>query len=294
MEQLVEVGRYRTQAQADQRALVLAAVGISCRIEPFGAAVALLVPFGESERARRELATFEHENRGDHRRRAPPVKLDIWGIEGALAYVAVMLFVFVADSKGLFALHWQGLGAANAGMIVDGDWWRTLTALTLHTGSVHLFGNLAAGVIFGYLLSHSLGAGIAWLAITVAGALGNGLNAGFQPDVHTAIGASTAVFGALGLLAGHALKARAVMHWRGNLRRWTPIAGGIMLLAFFGMSGERTDIWAHAFGFMVGAGMGYALAHLNPDRLRYRALQGTSAAAAVGLIAVAWTVALSG
>lgn len=294
MEELFEVGRYRSQAQADQRALVLAAVGISCRIEPFGAAVGLLVPLAQLERARHELATFEHENRPDHRDRAAPAKIDLWAIEGALAYVMIMLFVFGADTKGLFALHWQGLGAANAGMIIDGDWWRTLTALTLHTGSVHLFGNLAAGVIFGYLLSISLGAGVAWFAITLAGALGNAVNASFQPDIHTAIGASTAVFGALGLLAGYALKARAVMRWRGTLRRWTPIAAGIMLLAFFGMGGDRTDVWAHIFGFAVGGGMGFALAHINAERLRSRAVQGACAATAVGLIALAWIKALGG
>ncbi len=294
MTELVEIGRYPTQAQAEQGALVLAAIGISSRVEPFGNAMALMVSVAHSERARWELASFEHENRHDDRHRAPPARIDIWSVETALAYIAVLLFVFAADSKGIFSLHWQQLGAARAGLIIDGAWWRTVTALTLHTDSVHLFGNLAAGIIFAVLLSHSLGAGVAWLAIVVAGAFGNGLNAVFQPAAHLSIGASTAVFGGLGVLAGTALKARASMRWRGSLRRWTPIAGGIMLLAFFGMGGERTDIWAHVAGFVVGTGLGYALAHVNPETLRPRRVQGASAAAALGIIVVAWAIALSG
>jgi len=274
--------------------LVLAAIGISSRVEPFGNAMALMVSVSHSERARWELATYARENRHDGRHRGPPAKIDIWSIEAALAYIAVLLFVFAADSKGLFSLHWGQLGAADAGLIVDGAWWRAVTALTLHTGSVHLFGNLAAGVIFAVLLSHSLGGGVAWLAIVVAGALGNGLNAVIQPAAHLSIGASTAVFGALGILAGTALKSRKAMQWRGSLRRWTPIAGGIMLLAFFGMGGERTDIWAHVAGFGVGVPMGFVLVHLNADGLRQRSVQAASAAATFGLVTIAWAIALSG
>jgi len=294
MNELVEVGRYPTQKAAEQGALVLAAVGISSRVEPFGRAMALMVTARHAERARWELASYARENRHDHRHRAPPVRIDRWSIEAALAYIAVLIFAFVADSKSLDGLPWQHLGAANAGLIVDGAWWRTITALTLHTGSVHLFGNIAAGTIFGVLLSHRLGGGVAWLAILIAGALGNGLNAAFQPSDHLSIGASTAVFGALGLLAGMALASPKALQWRGTLRRWAPIGAGLMLLAFFGMGGERTDIWAHVFGFAAGAALGFGLAHLDPAPLRQRTIQATAAAAALGLVALAWAITLSG
>jgi hypothetical protein len=76
-----------------------------------------------------------------------------------------------------------------------------------------------------------LGSGLAWLAILLAGALGNALNALVQSPKHTAIGASTAIFGALGILSGYMRRSR-VVPWRGGLRRWAPLAGGVMLLVF--------------------------------------------------------------
>jgi membrane associated rhomboid family serine protease len=290
MTELVEVGRYRTLAHAEQRALVLTAAGIECRVEPSSEAVVLLVSFMEAERARSELASFEIENVPD-RKGLPSARAGAWGVEAALAYAAVLLFFFGADNKGAFSVDWQGLGAAQAGLIVEGAWWRTLTALTLHSGSVHLISNLAVGIIFGLLASQSLGAGVGWLAMVAAGALGNGLNAVIQSSAHTAIGASTGVFGVLGVLSGYTLKSRAV-RWRSRIRRWSPIAAGIMLLAFFGMGGEQTDIWAHVAGFGVGAGMGFALAHVKQDALQGSKVQWISGAVACCLIAVAWAFAL--
>ncbi len=294
MTDLVEVGRYPSQKAAEQGALVLAAVGISCRVEPFGSVMALMVTARHAERARRELAHYAYENQLALSDRTPPPRIDRWSIESALAYIALLVFFFVADTRSLGGHAWQIQGAADAGLIMDGTWWRTVTALTLHTGSVHLFGNIAAGTIFGILLSHRLGGGVAWLAIVSAGALGNALNAAFQPDAHLSIGASTAVFGGLGLLAGMAMTSPRALQWRGTLRRWAPIGAGLMLLAFFGMGGERTDIWAHVFGFVVGAVAGFALAHIDPAPLRQRTVQAWSAAAAFGLVAVAWLIALSG
>lgn len=293
MNDYVEVGRYPSQKAAEQGALVLAAVGISCRVEPFGGVMALMVSARNAERARWELAHYAQENQIDPRDHVQPARIDRWSVEAALAYVAVLVFVFVADSKSLNGLAWQHLGVADAGQIVDGAWWRAVTALTLHSGSVHLFGNIAAGVIFGVLLAHRLGGGVAWLAILMAGALGNGLNATFQPAEHLSVGASTAVFGALGLLAGMALTSARALQWRGSLRRWAPIGAGVMLLAFFGMGGERTDIWAHVAGFGVGAPAGFVLAHINPTPLRMRATQAACAAAALGLVAFSWAIALT-
>jgi rhomboid protease GluP len=133
------------------------------------------------------------------------------------------------------------------------------TALSLHADPLHLMSNLASGVIFGIFVAQILGSGVAWLTILLAGALGNALNALVQSPEHTAIGASTAIFGALGILSGYMRRSR-VVPWRGGLRRWAPLGAGIMLLAFLGFSGERTDIGAHVAGFAMGGVMGFILA----------------------------------
>jgi rhomboid protease GluP len=286
----VEVGRAGTLAEVEQQALVLAAVGIASRLASDGGVVRLYVALPESARARRELACYEREN-APRRRRRFRARAALRRVEGALAYAAVLMFFFAAVRRHAFGIDWLAAGAARAGSILDGAWWRTVTALCLHAELGHLMSNLAFGLVLGLLVATLLGSGLGWLAILLAGALGNALNATFHDPGHSAIGASTALFGALGILAGHA-RASRVVPWRGGLRRWAPIGAGIMLLAFLGFGGERTDVGGHVAGFVVGGALGFALAHAG-DRLP----QGTRAqqiygALACALVALAWLFAL--
>ena len=290
MTDLVEVGRFETLADAKQRALVLSAVGIDCSLVADDRALALYVSSAEAEDARRQLGHYESENTPVVRPRFKPTT---HGIDAALAYCAVLLFFFGAERRHALSVDWTVIGAAQAGLIRDGAWWRTFTALSLHADPLHLLSNLASGVIFGILVAQLLGSGLAWLAILLAGALGNALNALVQSPEHTAIGASTAIFGALGILSGYMRRSR-VVPWRGGLRRWAPLAGGVMLLVFLGFSGERTDIGAHVAGFATGGVMGFILAPAA-DRLENNPrVQWVSGALACGLFFLAWVLALRG
>ena len=268
---------------------MLAAVGIDCRLVPRGGAIGLSVAPPDAARARQQLAAYAQENR---RRRPPPALRGLMeGADGVLAYCAVLLFLHGASSRQAFSQDWLSAGAAQAGLIVEGEWWRTLTALGLHADLGHLASNLAFGSLLGLLLAQLLGAGLAWLAILLAGALGNALNALLHPAAHTAIGASTAVFAALGILAALTWSHRAPL-WRYGLRRWLPLAAGVMLLAYMGMGGERTDIGGHFAGFATGAASGVGLAYAGQ-----RVPQGTGAqwafgSAALALFTLAWLLAL--
>ena len=109
------------------------------------------------------------------------------------------------------------------------------------------------GAFFGILAGGLIGPGIAWLAILVAAAFANTLNAFLLDEGHRAIGASTAVFAALGLVSGFV--------WRSKLmaqEKWAwrlgPIVGGIALLAYTGTGGPNTDVGAHLAGFVCGFG----------------------------------------
>lgn len=289
---LVEVSRSRTRAGAERHAFVLAAVGIDSYLITAEGGISLCVPAADAERARRELSSYERENRPAAPPHLPTRSL-VDGLEAALVYCAVLLFFFGAARRDALGIDWGALGAAQAGLIVDGAWWRTLTALTLHADLGHLMSNLASGVVFGLLTAQLMGSGAAWLAILLAGALGNALNAVFQSEGHTAIGASTAIFGALGLLSGYMGRTRSVP-WQGGIRRFAPLGGGIMLLVFLGFGGVRTDIWAHVLGFVAGGGLGYLLAPLVPALTRSPRAQRLSATLAGALLALAWLFALSG
>jgi len=175
-------------------------------------------------------------------------------------------------------------------LIRAGEWWRTVTALTLHSGLQHLAGNLAFGIMFGLFAGRLLGSGVAWLAIVVAAATGNALNTLLLDSAHRAIGASTAVFAALGLVTGFV--------WRGKLMaqdRWPyrlgPIVGGFALLMYTGTGGENTDIGAHLMGFLCGLAAGMLLTAAR-DHLASRRLQLVCGFGAIALIGGAWLVAI--
>jgi membrane associated rhomboid family serine protease len=203
------------------------------------------------------------------------------------------ILYYGAASHDSFSRDWLTAGDAQAGLIVGGEWWRVLTALGLHGDEGHLLSNLVAGSLIGILLAQILGGGLAWLAILLAGGIGNGLSALLQPASHAAIGASTAVFGGLGLLVVMMVKYQASL-WRVGLRRWLPLAVGVMLLAFLGIEGERIDIGGHIAGFLAGCLLGAGLIAMGEPSARSRpGLQVAAGAAALALFAGAWVIALS-
>ena len=289
-ESWIEVGRFAGRNEAGENALVLVAAGIDCQLASRDGSIGLLVAAPRAAEARRELAAYAADMRPDAEPRPQPVALAD-PLTGVLAYWCLMVFVYAAASQNAFGLDWFSAGEAQAGAIVDGQWWRAVTALGLHANLGHLLSNLVAGSLFGFFLAEILGAGLAWLMILIAGSVGDAINAWLQPASHTAVGASTAVFGAIGLLAVVAVRFRP-QQWRRGLRRWAPLGGGVMLLAFLGIEGENIDVGAHLAGFFVGCliGAGFLVAGVPAVTPRRTA---AFAIGALALFAGAWLVALS-
>jgi len=106
------------------------------------------------------------------------------------------------------------------------------------------------------------------------------------PD-HTSIGASTAVFATVGILAAYTWKRR-----RTRINRWVPLGGGVALLAFLGMGGEGTDVFAHVAGFGSGCVFGLVFGVLETRALLAAWHKHTLGLAAFLFFALAWTLAL--
>jgi membrane associated rhomboid family serine protease len=198
--------------------------------------------------------------------------------------------MFVVEMRHEFGLDWVGAGRLDVAAIRAGEWWRAITALTLHVDAPHLIGNIGFGAVFGILLAREIGSGLAWLLILAGGTAGNLMNVVVQRPTHTAIGASTAVFAALGLLAAYLWSGRRLIHntWA---RRWAPVVGGIVMLAWFGTGGERTDIVAHLMGFLAGFGIGAVLGRtLAPGEPGHR-VQWLLGGFSLLCVALAWGLA---
>jgi rhomboid protease GluP len=125
----------------------------------------------------------------------------------------------------------------------------------------------------------------------VAASAANLLNAYIQPGMHVSVGASTAVFATLGLLAGFEWRRRASAPER-RAWRWAPVLAGIFLLGFLGTGGENTDVLAHLTGFAAGAAAG--VAHATWRLPRRPVAQWVAGVASVALVAAAWVTALAG
>ena len=277
----------RRRAQADEWALVLAAEGVDALVAGSPEGFVLAVPAAESERAERALASFAHENVRPPRPPEPPA-IDARGERHAFAVAMALLLTFAVTGPegGAFA----GRGDASAQAIRDGAVWRSITALLLHADAAHVLGNAIAGALFLGAVFRAFGCGVGGALALASGALGNLINALLRAPDHATIGASTAVFGALGIAAGHTLVRR-----RASLRGrplWLPLGAALALLAFLGTTGERVDLWAHAFGLLAGIVLGCAAACAPLAWLASRALQRAAGAATLVAIAGAWWLAL--
>jgi rhomboid protease GluP len=287
---MIVVRRCRDPSEAEIHALVLRARGIDCEVEAEGDEFHILVPPDRLREADGELQAYELENASAKAEAASPKVRYRVPVEFVLVYWALMLFFFAAARQNFLAIDWLEIGSAQAGLIRSGEVWRTITALFLHVSGAHLLSNLMFGSLFLLLLAQNVGWGITALCLVVAGTGGNLVNALVRPSFHDSIGASTALFGAIGLLA--ALR----QNWRARgasspLRFWLPVAGGLMLLVMLGISGERTDILAHAFGFLCGLCLGIPLFVLG-TRHESMDVQGRSALAASILVGAAWCAAI--
>ncbi len=277
--------------ECDEQALVLRALGIPHLIAdgPRNATL-LLVPAEHASWARDQLGLYAAENR-----RRPAGSLlspDRNGWPGVAAYLLVLVVAFLAQGRVAFGVDWLQAGALDGAAVRDGEWWRVVTALTLHGDAGHLIANLFFGAVFGGCAGRYLGSGVAWAMILLAAGAGNALDLALLPPTHRAIGASTAVFTALGLVA--ALLWRAQSHSAsGWARRYAPLIGAAVLLAYIGTGDAQTDAVAHLTGFIAGLFAGAAFDLRRPRWLQSHRVQVISGVGALLLLAACWWLAVS-
>jgi hypothetical protein len=150
---------------------------------------------------------------------------------------------------------------------------------------------LGAGIWLGYLAGRRLGYGIAWMLIVTGAGLANLIEGLGAPLTHRAVGASTAVFATLGLLAAYSWVERYHVPQPWALK-WGPLVAGVILLGWAGSEGENTDLIAHVAGFTVAALLG-AVAALPVIRAPLaRMPQWVGGGIALGSIALAWGLAV--
>lgn len=298
----------RTDEELHEWSTILAAAQISHMVRDDGFGKQILLGQGRGPAARREIVTVLESNVG-----WPPKPVEIPEPAMPSGRVPWTPFVLVALLLGLYL--WTGPyssankllveGAAQSQGFRSGEWWRVFTALGIHGDSAHLVGNLAFTGLLSLFVCRRLGDGLGALLILLSGALGNTIMA-FISHNHLSVGASTATFGALGILVGVATVYNVRREPLNTLwtKAWIPAGAAAALFGWTGLGevvydlfsmpqpdpNDTTDIGAHFFGMMAGALIGAPFGWADRVRLSPMA-QGVCAFAAALLFAFAWRMA---
>jgi membrane associated rhomboid family serine protease len=244
--------------EIDLHTLVLSASRIPFAVVHTGSQWEIWVKETHLEAARHTLAAYAAENPGTPLGAFPHTGAD--RITPSGLWVAGLLFVIHVAVVYHHALEKMvQVYGADADLIMKGQLYRVVTALFLHAGPLHLAGNMVAIILFGTAVCTVTGVAVGWLMILLAASLGNLLNAVFYQTAHLSIGASTAVFSAIGILAGvRFVRKTAGEGWKRS--PWLPLAAGLALLGMLGSGGAHTDLMAHLFGMLSGGAMGMGFA----------------------------------
>jgi membrane associated rhomboid family serine protease len=266
--------------------LVLASQDIAAIVNRMETGWVLLVDAPEHERAKTVLGQYEIENRGWRwRRRLPGMAMAFnWGASFWVFSLAALYYWSAVRYPSL-----KDAGMIDSRAVLNGQWWRLFTAVTLHENLPHLATNAATGFVLLGLAMARYGPGVAVLAAFIAGVAGNYASVLLDPSVHESLGASGMVTGALGLITVQSFSPG---------RRY-PVAphflvraaaAGLLILVLIGFS-PGTDIIAHVGGFITGAMLGLALGWRRPGSLHRSAPNIFSGVALAILLVTTWLLA---
>lgn len=281
-----------SRREAEELVLALASVGIDYRFDRDGERNVVRVRSPDLLRAREEVRALEKDRADDRALLLDPAddrreahRSTGRGLVGAIGY-AFLLLANATLQKISTLDGWARGGVLEPEAIRRGEIWRGLTALGLHADAFHFLGNVLLGALFVFFLAEEIGVGLALFLAFFSGALGNVLGTFFRHLDQSVIGASNAVFAALGLLAGSAItKKTGAVGLIAQFKRWRPFVAALALLGLYGGistsaafpgaglpddEGGPTniDVYGHFCGFLAGCLVGVIFARRRAWRDR--------------------------
>ncbi len=246
--------------KADLLLLILASQHIETRVEKEGIHFHILVDPDNKEKAYAAINAYYRENRMFKVRQT----IQDFNISPFKSIPAFMIMGFITAIH-IICLHYSIHEAmilkygSSSFFIRQGENFRAITALFLHADERHLLGNMAGLMIFGAPLIRLSGFGTGPFMLLLTGTLGNLMTAGLYSTARLSIGASTSVMGAAGLLTAFQMTRETHSFNRDTV---IPLIAGAILVGFLSQ-GERTDVFAHVFGFFNGLVSGFLFFPLN-------------------------------
>ena len=279
----VSEGTFR---QIRDDSLVLLSQGISHRLirSEEGPFQIFILPEHE-DRARLQLALYRKENPPKEENPPLPLSFSLQPLWVLLAPTIVTLIDFTDK------VNFTTPGISDASKVLKGEWWRSLTAQTLHGDMRHLASNLLCGYIVMNMITFRIPLLRLAPFIAIASAIANLCVSLTVQTSFRSLGFSTFVFAAIGCLS--VIEFRLMpKETHGLLRRFAPLSGAASLAVFLGL-GENADILGHAYGFIAGLFCGFI-----PSKKALRWGTPLATADGVGLLVyyalyvIAWKIAM--
>lgn len=238
-----------TSGTADLILLILASQNIRAKKSTGSHGIDILTFSEQADEATSQVAAYFKENRSDSEPVSSAAAMPA-GFVSPTVFVIMGLLAVIHLGIEITGTRWEYILAyGSSGMyIFQGETFRAVTALFLHSDTAHLLGNLAGFFLFAGPIIRIAGYGSGPFFVLFAGTGGNLVNAGFHGSALLSIGASTAVMGAAGGLAAFQMMRKGPLRRRDRI---LPLIAGATLMAFLS-HGENTDVWAHVFGFFCG------------------------------------------
>ena len=177
-------------------------------------------------------------------------------------------------------------GALIPALVAEGEAWRLVSSVFLHSGVVHLGFNMLSLYFLGSFVEEAFGRS-RFLALYLLSGVSGGLAYLYFGGFNTpAVGASGAIFGLLGGVLGYALR-RGTFSWQNPLIRQLLIL--LALNLYLGFSIPNISNTAHLGGLAGGFAFGWLVAPTVYSRKRLRAISPIAVVlGAEVLILVAW------
>lgn len=179
-----------------------------------------------------------------------------WTLTAILLAVSATVSIAVGETSDLGVL--ARAGALARGMVDSGEWWRVVSCVFIHCGTLHLVLNAIGLLIVGWLAEDLFGS-VRLIALFAVAGIGGAVASYLATTDGTSAGASGAVFGLLG-----AVFLEITLHRRHYRAQWKQgLWGGLAIVTVcqlgFGFAYPVIDQWAHGVGLAAGALLGAVL-----------------------------------
>lgn len=189
-----------------------------------------------------------------------------------LAAVNVLVFLYMAvtgDTEDTLFLYNHG-GMQVQAVLEDGEWYRVLTHMFIHSGADHLLNNMVMLIAVGYTMENAYGRWkfvFSYFVCGIFATLTSSLYELYTGDFAVGVGASGAIMGIFAIFVAMNIKMRKSLG-RDHTNRLLLL----IVLMVFGNMQEGVDWMAHLGGAVCGLVLGLLL--YRPKWLKTRADDG--------------------